>query len=81
MDTFQHNKLREYKSQVQRLQHALTKEQTGAATIKAQYADYSRRLNARLMTDKVEKQKWAEEKLKLQSDHENAKVNDEMFFF
>ncbi|KIJ39318.1 hypothetical protein M422DRAFT_257931 [Sphaerobolus stellatus SS14] len=69
-----HNKLREYKAQVHRLQQALSKEQAGAATNKAQHADFARRLQNRLKADKAEKQKWAEEKSKLESNHENAQA-------
>lgn len=70
----QHNKLREYKGQVQRLQDALTKEQAGAAATKAQHADYTGRLQERLRTEKAEKQKWANERLELKSAYEDAKV-------
>ncbi|KAF8527676.1 Hamartin protein-domain-containing protein [Gautieria morchelliformis] len=69
-----HNKLREYKGQVQRLQDALTKEQAGAAATKAQHADYTGRLQARLRAEKAEKQAWANEKLELKSACEDAKA-------
>lgn len=59
---------------MQRLQDALTKEQTGASATKAQHADYTARLQARLRTEKADKQKWTNEKLELKSAYEDAKV-------
>lgn len=58
-----------------RLNEELTREQDGANRNKAQHADYSARLHARLKIEKAEKQSWAEEKSKLQSDYENAKAS------
>ncbi|KAF8575721.1 hypothetical protein K439DRAFT_1664929 [Ramaria rubella] len=69
-----HNKLREYKGQVQRLQDALTKEQASATALKSQHGDYTRRLQARLKAEKAEKQSWADEKAKLNSAYEDAKA-------
>jgi hypothetical protein len=49
-------------------------EQMGAAATKAQHADFTGRLQARLRTEKAEKQKWADEKLELKNAYEDSKV-------
>lgn len=66
--------MKEYKSQVQQLQKALSREQVGASATKSQHADYTRRLQERLKAEKSEKQLWAEEKSKMQSEYQNLKV-------
>ncbi|GJJ10033.1 hypothetical protein Clacol_004259 [Clathrus columnatus] len=69
-----HHKIKEYKAQIQQLQKALSREQAGANTTKTQHADYTRRLQERLKAEKAEKQLWAEEKSRMQSEYQNLKA-------
>ncbi|KAF8517269.1 Hamartin protein-domain-containing protein [Hysterangium stoloniferum] len=69
-----HNKLKEFKSKVHQLEKTLAKEQAGAATMKAQHHGYTDILQTRLKAERAEKQKWNEEKSRLQSEYSNLKA-------
>ncbi|KAL6300529.1 Hamartin protein-domain-containing protein [Sparassis latifolia] len=68
-----HNKLREYKSEVYRLQRELKEHKEQASSVKNQYADWNRKLQDKVMEFRNEKKSWMSEAAAMRAADREAK--------
>ena len=70
----QHNRLREYKSEVYRLQKDLKEQKEQGLSVKNQYADWNKKLQDKIRDFRNEKTAWLSEAAALRAADKEAKV-------
>ena len=73
-DHSQHNRLREYKSEVYRLQKDLKEQKEQGLSVKNQYADWNKKLQDKIRDFRNEKTAWLSEAAALRAADKEAKV-------
>lgn len=72
----QHNKMREYKSEVHRLQRELNTHKEQASTLKNQYGDWNKKLQDKVRDLRAEKSSWQAEASAMRAADKEAKVRE-----
>ena len=72
---WQHNRLREYKSEVYRLKKDLKDQKEQAQTMKNQFSDWNKKLQDRVRDFRTEKAAWLSEAAALRAADKEAKVS------
>lgn len=76
IDLAQHNKLRQYKAQVQSLEQELREHKEQSTSAKNKYADWNTELQKKLTEFREEKKAWVSEAAALRTAEKEARVKD-----
>lgn len=77
----QHNKMRELRAEVYRLQKSLEDHKGQASNMKNQYADWNKKLQDKLRDLRTEKNSWSAEAIAMRAADKEAKVRILLLLF